>query len=1261
MLVLLLFLVNFGALNGFLASIISSKGSEAINGEITIEYIEGSVFSTFSLNNIEVHQKDSLLLSLQRLQVSYSLSHLLKKEVKMNLIHLKDLKVNMSQQKDSTWNFQDLLLATEEEQKPDTSETFAWTISVDKLDLDSLNANIVALDTASIPSRLSLKLILGFQYSEDAVSAEMKQFYAESHSPSLEVESMTGLFNQTEDGLTWDNFRLKFTTTYVESQGTLMPDSLMASQGTLNISPLDINEFKSWMPDIELYGQPHIQLELKNTSTRNNISLFVEEGIQKTDIAGWFNMQDNTPHFDLNMAVNNLDGAYWTGNPELKSMVNGDVSIKGSGTDYKENSINAQGKFGDVQYEDYELNDLVFHIDKDVANINGDLKANTWFGKVASDFRLKDVFDDIQYDVEALLQEVNLSKLTNNKALYSDLNMKVKTKGKGKKIDSMVSETALNIYQSSFLGSPVNSMDAHVSYNNQHYELSGLHLDTPFVSFSADGKGDVDHTNQLSFRIEAKDIDPLMKAIDQPDISFSGIVDGNLSGPKDSLDINLRYDLANLLYDTISVDALNGEGDFLFGDSLLSAQTDFVAEVLTVDSNVFDKLHVEALYKSNQIDSRINLQKHDSLSLFLDSRIAMKKDIAIHLNEFELNAWENHWKSGSDSAYVVMAEDSVVINHLSFSSGEQSLNIHGTYAFKGNENLEMKFENIDFAGLKNIAGIEQNIHGKLNGNLSLKGTAREPLIDVNLNINRPGMDSIKLSNIITRFGYAADSLFFEGDVESNEGTAIRFDAMMPLHVSLADTFAMPDKNTPIRAKLFLGALDVEMFNSFLINSGMRLNGELSADVSVSNNLGEPHFDGNIGLKNGRFRYEDLGVNYKDITLTSRFSEQKVFLDELSLNSGDGYLKGDGSLELKTAQPDTEHEARLNLRGKDFRAVRSESYNATISPDIVLEGTIEKPVIKGNIKVVRSMINADALLSQFSVKSDNPNPPLLAEALKKKETQEQEQQDTLTVEARGAEEYSFYKNLRGTFDLKIPGNTWVRGKDMNFELQGDLKAIKQDELIDLFGTLNINRGYLKYHGKKFEFERGSITFTGGKTIDPKVDFEIEYDFRDVDRELHTISMHITGRSRQPNFVFYLDDSRIEEREALSYIIFGKSTNQLTSRERGSVDQSATELGASMAIGQISNLVKGSLQKSTGLDVIEFGGGRTWKSGSVKIGKYITDDLYLSYQQTFDFDKKEKTIKPAKVSLEYQIFRSWFLQAINQNRNSGFDVIFKTSWK
>jgi autotransporter translocation and assembly factor TamB len=171
----------------------------------------------------------------------------------------------------------------------------------------------------------------------------------------------------------------------------------------------------------------------------------------------------------------------------------------------------------------------------------------------------------------------------------------------------------------------------------------------------------------------------------------------------------------------------------------------------------------------------------------------------------------------------------------------------------------------------------------------------------------------------------------------------------------------------------------------------------------------------------------------------------------------------------------------------------------------------------------------------------------------------------------------------------------------------------------------------------------------------------YDFRDPDRELHTLTLHVEGRTSQPQLSFALDGKTIQEKEAFSYLLFGKAPGRLTAGEQMSLEENAANIARSLAIGKVTGIVTGSLKSSLGLDVVEVGGGKTWKSGSVKIGKYITEDLYLSYKQTFAFDKREKVIEPERITLDYQLTRSLFLQATNQMPNSGFDLIFKKSWK
>lgn len=1262
LIMILIFLVRAGTLNGLIASFLSKQVSDKIEAEFSIKQVEGNLFSRFSLEDLTVVHADSTVLSLESLHVDYSLSRLFSREVKVNFIRLNHLYVNANQKEDSTWNFQTMLPEKRQRQeKVVPAKEDQWVIQLDVIRIDSLKAWLSPLKKEQIPSELHAGFRGSFKMVNDSLLAEVERFSAETRSPGLQIKNMSGTFELLQNYFNWKNFELEMASTQVRSHGNLNLDSLLVSKVDLNFNPLDLNEFKPWMSSFHLNGTPKVELELNNNGKRSDISFYLQEGTQKVWAKGWYDQRGNQPQYDVTLWVDSLDGQHWTGNAELKSLINGKMSVQGSGINYQENTLDAQGNFGNLLYGDYELNDLVFHVNKKQSDITGNVETDAWFGDISAEFHLEKIFKKIKYDVKALIQNLDLSKISADYKLHSSLNFQLQAAGEGMHPDSMKTRTHLKIFRSTFLNHPVDSMNASIFYDNYNYEIKGLDLNTPIASLHVNGKGHIRKNNQLEFRTEFRDISPLLRALNIPSSAFTGTFSGNLAGSYDSTSLDFYYDLENIRYDSVYAESLAGEGKALYKDSVVSGETSLQAHSLMLDSNRINKIALQANYQPNILDSRISVTLHDSLSLYLDSRLASFKNPVISLNEISLHAWEDFWKGGSDSTSIVMAEDSIEIQNFNMQSDSQRVNIHGTYSFKGKENLQVSLEHINLEVMSRLADFQYNVRGMLNASLLLEDSAKTPVITGKIEIDKPALNGVNLNSIRSNIHYASDSLFWDGFITGKYGTMLKASAMIPFHFSLMDTVMLPGPSTPLQAEVLVNEMDMASFKPFIEKTGFELNGRLSGLLSISNTLGEPHLNGNMDVLKGRLKHSKLGINYSDITLNSKFSNRKIFLTRLQMNSGKGYLKADGTMDLERLDSEGNNKIQFNLKGREFQALKSKQLSATVNPDIKIEGTLEKPVLKGEVKVVRSQINSDALLARFSEKTDNPNPPLLVEALKDTLQQVSQQTDSLPVDKKKTPKINFYKNLRGTFDVIIPGNTWVRGKDINFELKGDLQAIKRGETIDLFGTLNINRGHIKYYGRKFDFERGSLTFTGGKEIKPRLDFIIAYDFRSANRELQTLSVHITGNSQQPKFAFYLDEKKLQEKQALSYIIFGKSINQLTASEEVSVEQSAAEMAASVALGQVSNLVNDALQNTLGLDMVEIAGDGTWKSGRVKIGKYITDDLYLSYQQTFAFDKKEKTIEPEKVTLEYKILRSLFLQATNQGANSGFDLIFKKTWK
>ena len=78
------------------------------------------------------------------------------------------------------------------------------------------------------------------------------------------------------------------------------------------------------------------------------------------------------------------------------------------------------------------------------------------------------------------------------------------------------------------------------------------------------------------------------------------------------------------------------------------------------------------------------------------------------------------------------------------------------------------------------------------------------------------------------------------------------------------------------------------------------------------------------------------------------------------------------------------------------------------------------------------------------------------------------------------------------------------------------------------------------------------------------------------------------------------------------------------------------------------------------MIEIKGEDNWETATFVVGKYITTDLFMSYERGFG-DATDNDIPPETITLEYELTRNLFLQMIRGDvTESGFDVIWKFQW-
>ena len=1195
LLLLLVFLVGAGTMNGFLARTVSKQAGKSINGELNIGSLTGRVFSSFQLHDVSITHESDTLLRFREMGIDYRLIGLLRRRIEIDLIHIKDLSLVLKQDLDSVWNFTKIIKTGKETDT--TSVGSDWIIILHDFRLDHLTSEISTVPhNQTIPDHLESNIRLNGSISGDTISVDLESLNFITLNPDFELSDLSGDMTKTDSLLAWQNVTLKLKNTIVNTQGNFDPGEKGRADIDLDFSPLSFDDLRAFFPGLNIYGDPKISVALDGNEDEYKFEIHIIEEEQTISLAGWLRDYKETPEYSVNISAGNLDGSHWTHDEKLKSDISGELAVRGSGFDVKDNNVELEGKFGNIGYGDYSLNGLLIKAVKRKDRISGTLNSETWVGSVDIEYDLKDVFNDPAYDILLKYSDVNLDNIPGIDSIPTLLNGELAIIGKGTSSSSLVANIVLHSDSSQVFGDPVGDFTLIGDYNKGSYNFELKDFDTHYLMLSAEGEGHIKKTNDITFILQPLELSK-MPIFHLPDIRATGQITGNVTGPADSLNARFELDLNDIVYDSISL---------------------------------------------QHLDARIQM--------------AITGNPLIRISHLGITFKGSEWTAGHDSAWVRLDENQVFVNRFSLNSGDQNIQAHGRFAFKGEADMNIGINRLDLQTLPLGSLLPYEISGIINSQVQITGTSGEPVIKGRLSADELEMKDYRIDSIRSDLNYEDEMVSFTGTVNSGLTEVIEISLKLPVRLSLTESIAVLKDNPGFEASVRFDSLDLEKVFALFPVENTTVSGFANADISIGNKLNDPVIAGTFSFRNGAFENSEYGVEYDNIQFVSSLADSLITIREFSAATGKGKLDLKGSFSLISTDSLEKNIIELNLKATDFQAIKSNSIELNFDSDINIAGPLGNSKFEGGMTVNSSKINVDYLGESLSQKTDDPDPPLLIAAMS----------DTVTVnvadtldKGSGFSGSVIYKNLNGELVVDIPGNTWVTGKDMNFELEGTLRGVKSRENINLFGELNVKRGYYKIYGRSFNFSSGKITFTGGSEFNPEVDFVIIYSFRDLEKELSELKLLIKGKMMKPELNFMLDDEVIEEKDAISYIVFGKSVNQLGDGERSKLSGENIAMGA--ALTQLSGVLKDVLQESVGVDVFEVTGGDDWKSGNVTIGKYITNKLFLSYDRSFDFDQQSKTPVTEKIMLEYQLLRNLIFKATNQNVNSGFDLIFKKTWR
>jgi translocation and assembly module TamB len=224
-------------------------------------------------------------------------------------------------------------------------------------------------------------------------------------------------------------------------------------------------------------------------------------------------------------------------------------------------------------------------------------------------------------------------------------------------------------------------------------------------------------------------------------------------------------------------------------------------------------------------------------------------------------------------------------------------------------------------------------------------------------------------------------------------------------------------------------------------------------------------------------------------------------------------------------------------------------------------------------------------------------------------------------------------LRTDIRLDMPRNVWIQGKGTAIELSGNLQ-LKKDLGVPfaLAGDVETLRGFATFLNRKFTIEKGIVTFTGSEDINPILDISASYEVAD-----YTVYVIVTGESKKPE-ISYSSEPELDQQDILSLLIFGKTSDRLTSSEQTTLGSKAEQFAGGLAAGMLERTVG----KALGLDTVAIELGDQGSASSVGAGRYLTQDIYVEYERKFR-DPRQGSRTGNAVTVEYSINRDLKLEA------------------
>jgi len=1214
---------------------------------VTLGRLHGNLWQYLSLDDIVVQNKGDTLFTCRDVTMIWNPWALFRSRLDIRQLILEEPQLRIRQLPDGTFNLPQFFSSSSGGRR-------FWQVIVDTLWIHQGGIGFALNDPPpSLPRRLSdLTVHAHIAALRTKTNLALYQLYGVVEHPDLRIIEMHGSAAQRDSVLYISDLLIKTDGSLIRAKGEIVPHRPVSLDLHLIGEPVDAREIKAFIPGFEVLGRPMVEAQIKGSAEVLQVLGMVEQQQQSVVLNMTIDRRKKPATLETRLELDHVDPADWWPVSDHLSL-SGSVHAAGHGLELAKAEWSAEAKLRDFRLNGLELGKTEISATLADQRLKTVVEARTPWGQGQALFDLILSSGPPVWNLETALQKVDLARLFSLDTLASDLNLSCTASGQGLTGD-LLGQAKVRVFPSTYNDYPLDSLTCLLEIDSRRVRVPHLSLISPVTDLKAQGTFFSFDSVDFQFSGMIHEPNPIRGLALADTLHARGPYQGTLKGAVDSLNLHVDVRWSDIQYDGMKADSIIGYLHLSILPDSLDGHIDGVARggqvsIIAIDSIRFanrlfsDSLHTDLhAFISDSIEARSHFTTHWD-----------QRPIYLNFPFMHLQLKDQNWYGGSDSSRVVVKDSTYYLRRLELSCDDQRLSTAGFFSWSAQESLAVNWSRIEISQLNRLTHALPALQGDTFGGFLMTGTADDPLMTSQLNIGPGRINGLSFSRFDGQMRYAQEKMDWHTVLHGDGENRLYFNFLAPMNLALTNQQDILYPDRPFSASLQTQDMDLS-FISQATHQVRQVQGRLNCDIRLTNTLRDPRPAGFLRITGGKAYIPQIGKTYSDIQLEVSTDSSQIRLDRLRISSGDGHISGAGSVHFIGSGLQTQlHQLDLTLQADQFNVMDTRDRTLVMNGTVRLSNSFAAPHFDGDILVVRSRFNLPSVTSMGAASATREQPLLMTL-----------RQDSLQDQATASSDSSMInrlKNVHGSIKVEIPRNTWLRSPEMNIEISGKLNILMDGAVVELFGVIEMMRGDYSLYGRRFEIESGTIAFQGGRELNPVVDLKAKHVFRSADKIKRVLHLKVSGELREPRLSFLLDEIEIAETDAIAYLLFGMNFDALTQGQRSDMAQDQPGLNSDavkdLVAGQLAGQVTRAIRNSLDLDVIEFKGDNNWRQATVVVGKYITNDLFLSYQREIKMGRTYDTT-PEQVTLEYEITRSLFFQAVRgDEKSTGLDLIWK----